>query len=433
MNATLVAAARRTGAALVVATLAWGAAPTLASAQLPNVSTAAFGMGGNYTAVARGYNALAWNPAMLGLAGNPGFSLGLMSAGGTSGLDPIDLSAFKPYDGQVIPDAVKRAWLQKVTASGGETGSLNGGATPIALSIGPVAFQLSTAAYASGKMTPDAFEAVMFGNAGFDSVARPLNFSGSDVRMSVFTTAALGYGMPIGDHLAVGITGKYIVGNFMLDGRDNGSALTMNNVQVRFPMVYTQPDSNASAALNNGSGYGMDLGAAWRSGRLTIGGALQNVVNTFKWDTAGFKSKAGTADFDGTTNTTNFDDQPYASAPQSLRQAVTDDKFHPTLALGAAFRVNRRLLVSGDMRQNVSDKGIKLGERTQVGVGAELRVIPFVPLRAGVTQFSDGTAISGGAGVSFLGVEVGVAGSLRTHSNGGGRDAGLMLGVLSIH
>ena len=429
MNATLVAAARRTGAALVVCALT----STVVSAQLPNVSTAAFGMGGNYTAVARGYNALAWNPAMLGMSGNPGFSLGLMSAGGTSGLDPIDLSAFKPYDGQVIPDAVKRAWLQKVTARGGETGNLNGGATPIALSIGHFAFQLSTAAYASGKMTPDAFEAVMFGNAGFDSVARPLDFSGSDVRMSVFTTGAVGYGMPIGDHLAVGVTGKYIVGNFMLDGRDNGSALTMNNVQVNFPMVYTQADSNASTTLNNGRGYGVDVGAAWRSGRLTIGGALQNVVNTFEWDTVGFKSKAGTASFDGTTNTTNFDDQPYGAAPQSLRQAVADDRFHPTLAVGAAFRVNRRLLVSGDMRQNVSDKGIKLGERTQVGVGAELRLIPFVPLRAGVTQFSDGTAISGGAGVSFLGVEVGVAGSLRTHTNGGGRDAGLMLGVLSIH
>jgi len=202
---------------------------------------------------------------------------------------------------------------------------------------------------------------------------------------------------------------------------------------VRFPLVYTQADSGASAALNNGSGYGVDLGAAWRSGRLTVGGALQNVVNTFKWDTAGFKAKSGTADFDGTTNTTNFDDQPYASAPQSLRQAVADDKFHPTLALGAAFRVNRMLLVSGDMRQQVSDKGIKLGERTQVGVGAELRLIPFIPLRAGVTQFSDGTAVSGGAGISVLGVEVGVAASLRTYSNGGGKDAGLMLGVLSIH
>ena len=433
MNASLVAATRRTGAALVAAALAWAVAPRAVSAQIANASTAAFGMGGNFTAVARGYNALAWNPAMLGLPGNPGFSLAVVSAGGSSGLDPIDLAAFKPYDGQIIPDAVKREWLQRVTASGGESGRLNGGVTPIALSVGPVAFQLSTTAYASGKMTPDAFEAVMFGNAGFDSVARPLDFSGSDVRMSVFTTGALGYGMPIGDHLAVGITGKYIVGNFMLDGHDNGSALTMNNVQVRFPIVYTQADSNASASLNNGSGYGVDVGAAWRSGRLTLGGALQNLVNTFKWDTAGFKSKAGTASFDGTTNTKKFDDQPYSIAPQALRQAVADDKFHPTLALGAAFRVNRMLLVSGDMRQQVSDKGIKLGERTQVGVGAELRLIPFVPLRAGVTQFSDGTAFSGGAGVSFLGLEVGVAGSLRTRTGSSAKEAGLMLGVLSIH
>lgn len=427
MNATLVAAARRAGAAFAIATLPI----TAAFAQIPNVSSAAFGMGGNYTAVARGYDAVAWNPAMLGLPGSSGFSLAVVSAGGTSGLDPIDLGAFKPYGGQIIPDAVKREWLSRVTASGGESGRATGGFTPLAMSLGNFALQLSSVAYADGKMTPDAFEAVFFGNAGRDSVPRPLEFAGSDVRMSVFSTVAVGYGMPVSDHLALGVTAKFVVGNFMLAGRDDGSALTMDNVQVRFPMVYTHADSNGATKFDNGSGYGLDVGAAWRSGRLTVGGSLQNLVNTFRWNTSGFKAKAGAASFDGTTNATDFTDKPYDTAPASLRQIVSDDHFEPALALGAAYRVDRALLVSGDVRQRVSEKGVKLGERTQVGVGAEYRGIPFVPLRAGLTQYADGTAISGGLGVAVGPVEVGLSGSLRTHRTGG-NDAGLMLGVLSI-
>ena len=46
-----------------------------ATAQLPNASPVATGVGGAYTARARGYDAVAWNPANLGMPNNPGFAL----------------------------------------------------------------------------------------------------------------------------------------------------------------------------------------------------------------------------------------------------------------------------------------------------------------------------------------------------------------------
>ena len=47
----------------------------VANAQLPNASTAAFAMGGNFTAMARGYEAVAWNPATLAMPERPAFDL----------------------------------------------------------------------------------------------------------------------------------------------------------------------------------------------------------------------------------------------------------------------------------------------------------------------------------------------------------------------
>jgi len=46
---------------------------TMSSAQTPNASAAATGLSGAFTARARGYDAVAWNPANLGFRDNPDF------------------------------------------------------------------------------------------------------------------------------------------------------------------------------------------------------------------------------------------------------------------------------------------------------------------------------------------------------------------------
>ena len=101
---------------LATASTAW--------AQQLNTSAAALGVGGNFTARARGYEAVAWNPANLGLSGNPGFSLTLLPVAATFTLDPITLADIKDAESykvpNVVPRATRQAWLDKVTAAGGE-------------------------------------------------------------------------------------------------------------------------------------------------------------------------------------------------------------------------------------------------------------------------------------------------------------------------
>ena len=75
-----------------------------ASAQLPSASTRALGMGDNATAAAAGFNAVAWNPALLGLPNNPKASFALLPLRGIAGLGPVELGDIADYSGEFVPN-----------------------------------------------------------------------------------------------------------------------------------------------------------------------------------------------------------------------------------------------------------------------------------------------------------------------------------------
>ena len=72
-----------------------------AAAQVPGSSTRALGMGNAYSALARGYEAIAWNPAMLASTHGYGVTIGLPQASGELGnnaysIDDILRDAMEP-------------------------------------------------------------------------------------------------------------------------------------------------------------------------------------------------------------------------------------------------------------------------------------------------------------------------------------------------
>lgn len=405
------------------------------NAQQSNASAAAFGMGGNYTAVARGYNAVAWNPANLGLPGNPGFSLAILAVGGTSGLDPVDASAFNGYAHKFIPLGVREDWLTQVTSKGGETGDADGGVTWLAANFGHLGLQVSSAGYGNAKMNPDAFQALMFGNVGLTGTAQDLHFSGSSFRGGSFTTAAASWGMGFGgdaksgDAFALGVTGKMVIGHVMAMAQDNGSATTASNINVVFPIVHT--NFNASDATNAGNGFGADLGAAWNVSGWRLGAAVMNVFNTFAWDESKLRARAGTATFDGNTNVTHFDTAAFSTAPASLRQAVENNKFKPSVNVGVGYDWTPDITIAADAHQQLADdNSIQIGPKTRAGVGAEYRGLGVLPIRAGVSYITGGMSYSAGVGLHVGSYELGVAGSLASGSTAKGM--GVMLSLFSI-
>jgi len=393
-------------------------------AQLPNASAQAFGMGDNFTAAARGADAAAWNPANLGLRGNPGFSLRGLSAGGVSGIDPISWSDVAAYGDRTVPRDVRLSWLDAVTAAGSQSGTADGGVTVLALSAGRVGVHVGAAGYASASMSPDAVEALFFGNAGRTGQPRDLHFGGSSVRGGAFGTAAMSVAQPIGDRLSLGVTGKYVRGAGVLRAEDGGSSVTASDLAVRFPVVVSQ-------GTNAGAGFGLDLGLAWQSQRLSLGARVENVVNTFAWDASQMTYRAGTASFDGTNSSSDFDERPYAEAPQALRDGIAAEKFAPTIGGGLAFRQSAKLLVTADARQQLGgDDAIVIGPKTHVGVGIESSALHALPLRAGAAYVTGGWQVAGGAGVRLGAVELAGAVTLRQQTQG--RAKGIMINVMNL-
>jgi len=427
--------------ALAVSLVAIALGSQASRAQQANASAAALGMNNNYVAAGQGLDAVAWNPAMLGISRNPAFSINLLTPSGVAGLDPVSWNDFMQFakKDDSIPTATRHAWLNSVTATGGENGHQAGAMNWLGLSLGPVALQVSTSEAMATKLNPDVFEALMFGNVGATGSPQDLNFAGSNLRLGAFTTGALSYALsfggsgvgPSGAQSSIGVTAKYVLGNFLMIGADHGSTITADSVTINFPIVMTNTDSLSNNLTKNGSGFGVDVGYAWRSDKLTVSAVAQNVVNSFKWDVSQLRSRPGTATFNGTTNSTSFDEASYASAPLALQQLVSEYTFKPSALVGIGYQLNRLTLVTLDAHQQMGDdNSILIGPKTQVGGGLEFRGIPLLPLRAGASYVTGGWSASAGVGLSLLGYELGVAGLLGHRD--GGNENGLLISLLSI-
>ena len=402
----------------------------IASAQQPNASAAAFGMAGNYQAAASGYDAVAWNPAMLGTGGG-GFTLNLLSGGILTGLGPVKLTDITDFGGKTIPATTKEAWLNQI-GTGTETGGANAGFSLVALSIGPVAFQAGLSGTGDANLNQDAAEALLYGNAGRTGSAKDLSFKGSSMHGSSFATGAASVAIPLPlmlmgplDKISMGLTVKYVQGLAVARAQDAGSSVTASNVAVAFPAIFT----DSSHVGNSGSGVGVDLGLAWNSGGTTVGATVRNVINSFKWSTTSLSSTPGTVTFDGTNSTNNFDSAPYASAPAAMRAAVEDEKFKPEIAAGIAHRSGSYMLTADASAR--ADGGIDIGPKTHIGVGAEYRALSMLSLRAGAAAITDGAQAAAGLGLKLGPAEIGFGMSVRSAKNN--TQYGAMLSLFSMH
>lgn len=415
-----------------VAALALLLAPAALAAQ-GNASSAASAMGGNYTAVARNFNALAWNPANLGLPGNSRFSIALLSPQFGLGTGPVTLSDFNDHAGEVVPISVRNAWLQKISDNDGQHIGGDVDVTPMALSVGRLAVGATTTLRANGSMPAGVAELLFFGNAGRTGTPQDYAFGDLKFDANATTTIAAGFGQPLSmvplpGSFSVGVTAKYIMGHGMASMRDNGSTLTSDPVAVNLdaPMVLTDTSS-----ANNGSGFGLDIAAAWTVGDWRVGANLQNLINTFQWDTDNLYYMPVRATFDENDSDSEIDEiLPLSAAPaalqEELRSRIDQSTPQPTLVLGGAYTGFKRVTLAGDIRQRFGD-GLELGPKTHIGVGAELRVIPAVPLRAGVTSLTGGMRYSAGLGLEFGVVNFQLHGSLMETEGRSDTGAGFTL------
>lgn len=393
-----------------------------AGAQLPSASPAALGMADNYTAMARGFGAVAWNPANLGLPHNPRVSLTLLGVRGAGDLGPITTSDVAQYQGIRLPDAVRDTWMQRVDASGGENGQMGGGVTYFGMSVGHLAVQLSSAATMDANLPPGAMELALYGNAGRTGSATDIRLDGAHLTGALTTTAAIAWAHPIDlglARLSFGATAKYIMGNALVHGEDRGSLLSTSSsrIDLRFPVILSDT-GNSSRVGNHGKGFGLDVGGAWDSGPLTASLAIQNIVNSFRWDASSFFYKPIQAYYGADTSYSSGKTAlPLDSAPADVRDWLNAQRFKPILSAGVAFRATHRLTLAADVRREMGE-GLRVGDRTHAGVGAEFRLLPFVPLRAGLGVHAEGISLAAGTGLELGKVNLTVSAEDRRTASG---------------
>jgi hypothetical protein len=402
----------------VAAVAVWllGAAPP-ATAQLASPSTPALGLGDNYTAAARGYSAVAWNPAGLALTGNPAWSLTLVTPRGIAGIGPVTLADLAEWQDAVVPMDVRQRWLADISAAGGQTGTGGFDATWLGLQIGPFALQGSTSARAVSDIAPGFAQLIMFGNADAQGVPQTIGLAGSSLDMNVYSTMGVSYAMPFavgapGSLLSVGVTAKYTAGHFMALGDESAGQATASPLalQLSFPLVHS-PVGDGADFGNSGGGFGFDVGVGYELDNMTFGLAVQNLVNTFAWRLDDLTYRPARVSFSQDQEfISDFEEQPVSSAPAALRGMVDDMTFRPSVAAGAMMRYTPELMITADARFGAAG-GMATRATTHLGAGAEYRLLPWLPLRAGAaylqeTAGNSGVQFGGGLGISVGGYNV---------------------------
>lgn len=416
-----------------VAVLALALVPAgVASAQQANPSVASFGMANNYTAAARGYETIGWNPALLSLNGQPKFSIGGLIIGSSAGVGPVSLDDIAKYKGVTIPTAVRQSWVDRVRSDGAQKGTLDGGVTFLALSVGHFAAQVSASGAGSMNLGADALETIFLGNANAVASNRTLHPTGGFNASGFVTTAAswshaLNW-KPTGrkdESFALGLTGKWVMGMADVSATDNGSFISKDTLRLRFPVLL-------NAGSGAGSGMGMDLGAAWHAGNMTVGMTVMNVFNSFSWDAGGYECNDVSADIDVNKTSTSTDKVPCTGALLTAVNTAAAKKFSPSVRAGLAWNRSADWMFTADVQSQFGsdDTAIILGPKTSIGVGAEYRGLSMLPLRAGFAAVTGGTVMSGGAGLKLGGYELGVSAQLRNVD--GISSTNLMVGLISF-
>jgi len=406
-----------------------------AAGQVSSASTAALGMGDNYTAAARGVDAVAWNPSVLGFHGGPRYVT--LAVRGSSGLGPVGLNDISDWSDTLVPDGVKRDWLNRISADGGQIGSGGGEVTWLGFRLGPMAVHASSAARAVADVSPGIAELVLFGNVGASGQANTLDLSGSDLNAVAWSAVGASVGHAFGNEgrrIALGVTVKYVIGHALALG-ENSSGATTNNpiaVDIAFPLVHTSTDGGWS--VDNGHGIGVDAGASLEFDDWTFSAVVHNLANSFAWDPASLRYRPLSVSLNQDSALSSTDAVALGAAPAAVQQRIAALKFEPAFAAGVAYRYTPAVLLSADARLTSPD-GLTTGTAKHIGAGAELRPFRWLPIRLGGAMISMGENADGWQAGAGLGFDFGAfslnASALRRDAGRFGQSTVLMLGLFS--
>ncbi|MFL5384229.1 MAG: DUF5723 family protein [Longimicrobiaceae bacterium] len=401
----------------LAALAALAAAP--AAAQVPLVPRA-LGMGNAYVAAARGEEALWQNPANLGLPGSPRWSFGIptLSAGAdVLGLGVGDLSDVIEYRKQ--SDARKQELLNQIPATGtGLAGDIR--APLVAAQVRNFAVGFSWNTVGGHSLDRDFVDLLFF---GFQAQPGRYNITPAETQgfRATYWDFAAAYGrrlpLPLPGPLSVGATVHFYKGSGVVQSGVSAVDTVRNALGIPTDVRVTY----SGVKDEGGSGFGVDLGAAYRPlPMLTLSASVSNVLNTFEWGgdrtlktatltSADYRS----GDLQDVLDRYDASEAPYnAAAATATQRGMADNLAVATdlpsvLRAGAALQPRTGTLVSAAFQTDLNDTRLGGAWDESLGIGVQQK-IAFVSARVGLSSNLDsGTLLTGG--LSLGPIHLGVA------------------------
>jgi len=401
-------------------------------------SPRAMGLAGSYTALARGPEAVQWNPANLGLRSSPSFKWELFNIGINASAENNAFSVQTYNDNftdadHFIGESEKRDLLSDVPNDGLR---FNVGLEPfVAVGIpvnGGVAFSLPKKIQSAitstlsvgleGELPKDMFELMVFGNQfEADRISDGLNgnydiseWDGSGWILGGFNWA---FARPVNirtnetlkpylRELSLGATVKVLGGVYGEVLRSGGNGFVSR-------VAGTDLESYVIAQSGTGFGVGLDLGVAavLKDGKTTVSVSLLDFLDSYNWSidaaqdcvfvTATDLRVTSLLDVEKAEDVFDNPDVD-GDGDTDFNKEISAKSFSRSLParlrIGVSHRPMERLTVVGNYDQAFTT-GFGLETTPRVSLGAEYRLVPWLPARIGLAV--GGRSSSSAIGFAF--------------------------------
>ena len=402
---------------------------------LSDTEPRALALGQAYTALARGPEAVFWNPANLALGGEPKFKWELLGGGLTLVTENNSFSV-RTYNANFTDDTHRIGPLEKKELLGDIPKDglrfnadlvpflsaglpVNGGISfPLRNGI-KAAVTTNIAFGVEGEMPKDMFELMLFGNE-FDRRYEIARWDGSSWLVGGVNFAAAKPWMP--DRLATHLREFTVGGTLKISGGAFGEIIKSDGGMIS-RIQGTDLEGFALVRRSGGLGFGVDFGVAGvtTDGRTTFSAGMLNLVDFISWSIG---SRQDSVYARATRlRVTRFLDPDQVQVRDVLENEDIDGDGDPDfrekfgekgfsrslpamLRAGVAHLPMPHMTVVGNYDQAFSS-GFGISPVPKISTGAEYRLVPWFPTRIGLSV--GGRSSSTGVGFAFGPFNVGNA------------------------
>gem|GEM_PF-1369506 len=388
------------------------------------------GMAGAYGSMARGSEAVIWNPAILGFPSQeehksfpephkywpkaPRFSADFASMGMSIGNNSLNLDLYNQYfsksyfeRNEIWDNSAKSAIISAFDNDFSGFGNLQ--ATALAISYQKFAFSVSSFLYSNIELPQNLLVAPL---QGLGSAPLPIDNTGGEMIFGTeiaMSTSKVLYEWDFFDYFSLGATFKYFLGHAYAK-LDQTSGTVISNedtlaVNGSYRLLAAIPFDDRG---KSGDGVGLDLGAAAIAGeKLVLGLTLSNLVGSINFgeveeQTGGIALNESGIDVDYLNDLGGYIDSIAVTSDTTYISAEIIKYMMPkALLLSANYRILPWIIVEADYHQGLNKTA---GGTTtpRLALGTEISYMKFLPLRFGLAAGGlQGFTIAAGLGLKI--------------------------------